>query len=97
MICDKKLHQANPSIDYLCVFVIHLNELPPSVKRQTTMDNLLLKDRKRKLENGNSQRTKQHICKPHKPTHDQSLQKSCFLSDTPLPDSAIARNMDLRI
>jgi len=31
----------------------------------------------------NSQPTKQHICKPHKPTHDQSLQKSCFLADAP--------------
>ena len=31
----------------------------------------------------NSQRTKQHICKPHKLTHDQGLQKSCFLADTP--------------
>jgi len=29
------------------------------------------------------QRTKQHICKPHKPTHDQSLQKSCFLANAP--------------
>jgi hypothetical protein len=31
----------------------------------------------------NSQRTKQHICIPHKPTHDQGLQKSCFLADAP--------------
>ena len=30
-----------------------------------------------------SQRTKQHICKPHQPTRYQSLQKSCFLADTP--------------
>ena len=28
----------------------------------------------------NSPRTKQHICKPHKPTHDQSLQKSYFFA-----------------
>jgi len=31
----------------------------------------------------NSQRTKQHICKPHEPSRNQSLQKSCFLADTP--------------
>jgi|GEM_PF-2143488 len=31
----------------------------------------------------NNQRTKQHICKSHKPTHDQNLQKSCFLADAP--------------
>ena len=31
----------------------------------------------------NSQRTKQHICKPHKPTHDRSLQKSCFIAYAP--------------
>jgi hypothetical protein len=31
----------------------------------------------------NRPRTKQHICKPHNPTHDQSLQKSCFLADAP--------------
>jgi len=38
----------------------------------------------KRQENGNSQRTKQHICKSHKPTHDQNLQKSCFLADAPL-------------
>jgi hypothetical protein len=27
---------------------------------------------------------KQHICKPHKPTHNQSLQKSCFLALAPV-------------
>ena len=27
---------------------------------------------------------KQHICKPHKPTHDQGLQKSCFFTDAPV-------------
>ena len=52
-------------------------------KDNDTADNLLLKDRKRKNEIMNSQRTKQHICKPHKPTHDRSLQKSCFLADAP--------------
>lgn len=31
----------------------------------------------------NSQRTKQHICKPREPEQNQSLQKSCFLADTP--------------
>lgn len=35
----------------------------------------------KRQENGNSQRTKQHICKSHKPTHIQNLQKSCFLAD----------------
>jgi hypothetical protein len=49
-------------------------------KKNDTADNMLHKDRKRKM---NSQRTKQHICKPHKPTHDRSLQKSCFLADAP--------------
>lgn len=34
----------------------------------------------------NSQRTKQYIYKPHKPTHDQSLQKSYFLAD-PQPEA----------
>lgn len=38
----------------------------------------------------NSQRTKQNICKPRKPTHDQSLQKSCFLADA-LPDIKIQK------
>jgi hypothetical protein len=32
----------------------------------------------------NSPRTKQHIYKPHIPTHNQSLQKSCFLALTPI-------------
>ena len=42
----------------------------------------------------NSQRTKQNICKPRKPTHDQSLQKSCFLADA-LPDIKIQKkNID---
>jgi hypothetical protein len=27
---------------------------------------------------------KQHICKPQKPTHNQSLQKSCFLALPPV-------------
>jgi len=40
----------------------------------------------------NSQRTKQHICKPHKPTHDQSLQKSCFLADAPADIDIFAVN-----
>jgi hypothetical protein len=31
----------------------------------------------------NSPRTKQHICKPHQPTHNRSLQKSCFFADAP--------------
>ena len=57
--------------------------LPPSVKNDTA-DNLLHYDRKKENDIMNSPRTKQHICKPHKPTHDQSLQKSCFLADTPL-------------
>mgnify|MGYP006991968182 CR=1 FL=1 len=54
--------------------------LPPSVKKDT-VDNLLLIDWKIK----DCQRTKQHICKSHKPTHDQNLQKSCFLADAPKP------------
>jgi len=32
----------------------------------------------------NSQRTKQHICKPRQPQHNQSLQKSCFLALAPM-------------
>jgi len=32
----------------------------------------------------NSQRTKQHICKPRQPIQDQSLQKSCFLALAPM-------------
>ena len=35
-----------------------------------------------------SQRSNQHIFKPHKPTQNQSLQKSCFLADA-LPDIRI--------
>jgi hypothetical protein len=31
----------------------------------------------------NSQPTKQHICKSHKQTQNQNLQKSCFLADAP--------------
>ena len=31
----------------------------------------------------NSQRTKQHICKPHVPTQNRWLQKNCFLADAP--------------
>jgi len=57
--------------------------LPPSVKRQNRTDNLLHKDRKEN-DKMNNQRTKQHICKPHQPTHNRSLQKSCFLANTPV-------------
>jgi len=64
--------------------VSYTQPLPPSVKNDTA-DNLLYKDRKRKTIKLNSQRTKQHICKSHKPTHDQNLQKSCFLADAPKP------------
>jgi hypothetical protein len=32
----------------------------------------------------NSQRSKQHICKPLKPTRNPSLQKSCFLANAPV-------------
>jgi hypothetical protein len=63
--------------------VAYIWMLPTSLKKNDTADNLLLKDRKRKTDIMNSQRTKQHICKPHKPTHDRSLQKSCFLADAP--------------
>jgi len=54
-------------------------------KRRKTNDSgiLLQKDKKNKNNIMKSQRTKQHICKPHKPTLDQSLQKSCFLADAP--------------
>jgi hypothetical protein len=51
-------------------------------KRQKRTDNLLLKDKKEN-EIMKSPRTKQHICKPHQPTHNQSLQKSCFFADAP--------------
>jgi hypothetical protein len=51
-------------------------------KRPKRTDNLLLKD-KRKNKIMNSPRTKQHICKPHQPKHNQSLQKSCFFADAP--------------
>ena len=27
MICDKKPHQAYPNMEYLCILVIHINEL----------------------------------------------------------------------
>ncbi len=27
MICDKKLHQVNPNMEYLCIFMTHINEL----------------------------------------------------------------------
>ena len=53
--------------------------LGTSEKKPVTADNFASKGQ----ENGNSQRTKQHICKSHKPTHDQNLQKSCFLADAP--------------
>jgi len=55
--------------------------LGTSEKKRATADNLLQKVKKI----GKSQPTKQHICKPHKPTHDQSLQKSCFFADTQKP------------
>jgi len=35
----------------LAKFGAHINELPPSVKRQTTSENLLHKDRKEKRQN----------------------------------------------
>ena len=64
-------------------------------KKNGTADNLLLKDRKRKTDIMNNQRTKQHICKPHKPTHDRSLQKSCFLADAPPKfDTFVIKNFD---
>ena len=62
-------------------FIIHINELGASVKNDTA-DNLLHKEKEKTM---TSQRTKQHICKSHKPTHDQNLQKSCFLADAPKP------------
>jgi hypothetical protein len=60
-----------------------LQNVTSKSKKNDTADNLLLKDRKKKNEKMNSQRTKQHICKPHKPTQNQSLQKSCFFADAP--------------
>jgi hypothetical protein len=54
-----------------------------SVKKNDTADNLLLKDRKRKNDIMNSQRTKLHIRKPRHIPIFQSGQKSCFLADTP--------------
>jgi hypothetical protein len=55
--------------------------LPPSVRGQWQWTICYIKT-KEKNQIMNSQRTKQHICKLHKPTHDQSLQKSSFLADT---------------
>ncbi len=70
-----KRHTIYPIIAYIVHLSVmegaHINELPPSVKRQKRINNLQIKIME-------SQRTKQHIRKPHKPTHDQSLQKSCF-------------------
>ena len=53
------------------------------VKRQKRTDNLLLKDRKKKNQIMNSQRTKQHICKRRHTSRYFSLQKSSFLADAP--------------
>jgi hypothetical protein len=49
-------------------------------KKTETADNLLHLEKKYKMK---SQRTKQHIYKPHQPTQNQSLQKSCFLAFAP--------------
>jgi hypothetical protein len=54
--------------------------LGTSEKKTATADNLLQKGQDKM----NSPHTKQHICKPLKPTQNQSLQKSCFLADTPV-------------
>jgi len=54
-------------------------ELPD--KDRKTSGQFATKRQKRINQIMNSQRTKQHICKPHKPTQNQSLQKSCFLAN----------------
>jgi len=65
--------------------------LPPSVKTtQQTIYNIKISQRK-------CPRTKQHICKPHKPTHNQSLQKSCFLPNAPKPttlENSLTNNLE---
>jgi len=66
-----------------------------SVKNNDTADNLLLKDRKKKNEIINSQRTKPHI--PQKHTN-QTLKpffcgKSSFLADTPVDNCIFVVNI----
>ena len=66
----------------LCANATYRRTLGASVKK-TTQRYFAAKRQENKEDIMNSQRTKQHICKPHKPTHDRSLQKSCFLADAP--------------
>ncbi|HBB01006.1 MAG: hypothetical protein A2W86_14145 [Bacteroidetes bacterium GWD2_45_23] len=55
--------------------------LPPSVKRQKTSGQFATKRQRKINQIVNSPRTKQHICKPLNPSHNQSLQKSYFFAD----------------
>lgn len=70
---------------YISGFVEHINKLPPSEKKRHSGQFATLRQKK-KNEIMNIQCTKQHPDfyrdKPHKPTHNRSLQKSCFLADT---------------
>ena len=58
-------------------FIASIKELPSSLKKTATADNLQQKDKKN--EKAHSQ--KQHICNPHNPTLNQSLQKNCFYAN----------------
>ena len=53
-------------------------------RRSRQIDNIKFATKRQENENGKCHHTKQHICKPHKPTRNQSLQKSCFLANAPL-------------
>jgi len=57
-------------------------------EKNSTADNFAAKGQ----ENGNSRPTKQHICKPLQPTRNQSLQKSCFLANTPVDNCIFVGN-----
>ncbi len=76
-----KLHSGlTGNYNAICHYSYNL-PLPPSVKKQKTIEQFATKRQKRINQIMNSLRTKQHICKPHNPTQNQSLQKSCFLAD----------------
>jgi len=63
--------------------------LPTSLKKTTHQTICYIMTEKEKNDKMNSQRTKQHICKSRKPTHDQNLQKSCFLANALIDNDGI--------
>ena len=71
---DRESH-ANP-------YVTNNLPLATSVKK-TTQRYFAAKRQENKEDIMNSQRTKQHICKPRHTSRCFSLQKSCFLADAP--------------